>query len=434
MPTGPTLQNTPQWFPSQFEARRASNPLYQTPQNAGNQFNNYGPGSQNPSVTNPSQGFIVVNGHVQKASDYARTNPQEWNTLFQGAGGAAPTPAGSPGSQFPTALPLNSFEQAINDARAAMDRANAANERRYNQALANTSNQGKLIDTAFAGIGSRIDEDNTLAAADQARIMQNATGLGDFAISEAKRAGASNEARATSGALSRGMFGSTVLDSLRRREGEATNRNVADLTERKIGIQTGLAQTAAQSAQAGRLRRADVDQNAFSARYQQLGDRRNVILSRQDVGPDPTDIAALISNREIGQASARAQKSNGAGLAAGLGLIGTIGGALIGGPAGAAVGGGLAGLASGGAGRYTGVIPSDRRLKTNVRPAGSREVDGEEVPEFTYRYTAAAKRAGKGKPGKFKGPMAQSMPKDEVATDPDGFGMIRAKYRKKVSR
>lgn len=413
MPTGPTLQNTPQWFPSMFEARRASNPLYQTPGNAGNQFQNYGPGTQNPSVTNPSQGFVLVNGQVLKASDYARTNPQEWNSLFQGAGGAAPAPAGSPGSQFPTALPLNSFEQAINDARAAMDAANAANEKRYNQALANTSNQGKLIDSAFAGIGARIDEDNTLAAADQARIMQNATGLGDFAISEAKRAGAANEGRATASALSRGLFGSTVLDSLKRRESEATNRNVADLTERKIGIQTNLAQTAAQSAQAGRLRRADVDQNAFASRFQNLDNRRQVITSRVDEGPDAADIASLIANREIGQASARAQKSNNSGLLAGLGLIGQLGGAAIG-------------------------AFSDERLKTDIKPAGTKMIDGEEVPVFSFKYTEAAKKAGRGKPGKFKGAMAQDIEEADpsaVGEDSDGFKYIRKKWMrpKKVS-
>lgn len=418
MPPPTNLQQVPQWFPDRLSAVNSANPLYQNTYGPrANQFNNFGPGTQNPNVTNPSQGYVNFNGSVVPASQFAQSNPDQWNALFATSGGANPQSAGSPGSPFPAALPVNSFEAAIQSATDAMNAANADNEKRNNQGLANTANQGKLVDSAFAGLGTRVDENNAASAADQAAIQAGAQGAGDFAISEAKRAGAANEGAATSSALSRGLFGSTVLDSLQNRQKDITNRNVADLTDKQIQYQTSLKQNAAQVAQQGRLDRTNVDQNAFTAKYNQLGDRRNFIASKVVNGPNPADLAALISNHEVGQASARAaQNASGNALFGGaLGALGSLGGAAI-------------------------TAFSDKRLKTDVKDTGEKkEINGKDVPVYTFKYTNAAKKAGRGKPGKFKGPMAQDVERAEpgmVEKDSDGFRKIRSKWAgpKKVAK
>lgn len=71
-------------------------------------------------------------------------------------------------------------------------------------------------------------------AANQARldeIMGLLTGQGESAIAETKRVGAERTAAGDQSLIDRGLFNTTILDSTRRREGEATNREVNRIGE-----------------------------------------------------------------------------------------------------------------------------------------------------------------------------------------------------------
>lgn len=433
------LQQVPQWFPNMLQARIfQGNPLYQTAQNTGNRFENYGPGSQNPNITDPSsQGFLLQNGQISPATSgwmqqYGIQGPGSGNTLV---------PAGQPGSPYPSALPLNSFEQAIGEAKQAMADANASNEKRYKQALSINHQQGEDINTTFAGVGTRLDENTAAnqAAGESIRAANKAgydaaegqlTGYGDAAKAEALRSGASRSAVAGASARSRGLFNSTVLDSLQRREREQTDRNVNQIGESVAGLKSGLAerrgsastnveQYLQQLGSTDRTNRAQLDMTGLNARNARLSERNQIIIGRQDNAPNPADIASLIANREVGQASARAQ-----GNASSNALLGSIFGSL------ASVGGSLGGAA------ILAPALSDRRAKKDIHKV--RDNPGKQPDEYTFRYKDKFVRSGKAPKGKFRGRMAQEVEREhpeKVVKGRDGLKrLVNSRPPRKVGK
>lgn len=349
---------------------------------------------------------ILYRGQQYHESEFRNQFPQQYADLQHAEGGtnAPPIPAGQPGSPYPASLPANSFEAAIQDAKKAMADANAANEHRYQQALANTQNETKLAQNTFSGVGSRIDADNAANATagagnlaalnagyDEAgnQIQQ----VGTQALNEARRQQASGIAGAGQNAVSRGLFGSTVLDSLRRRAQESGDRNIQGINESIAGLRSGLAErrgsavssfgnTLAQQASAGRLRRADSDVAGYQAQDKALTDRRNVIVGRQDNAPNAGEIARLIANHE----SALASQPDDGGIG---GILGSLLGAGLGAAAGGigtGIGSKLGGLFGSAVTRHKGGwVPGPKKVNRDVVPAkltpGEYVMSREEVSE-----------------------------------------------------
>ena len=313
------------------------------------------------------QPYFTYKGQKYSPASVQATFPQQYADWSKASGQNPAIAAGSAGSPYPKALPANSFEELIGQARKQMDESRAANEKRYGQALSNTSNQGKLVDSSFDALKSQIDADNAAYDTEAAGIQSNfnqgydkaeqaLTGYGDYSISEFKREGKSREAQATQNAVGRGLYNSTVLDAMQRREREATDRNVAGVQESVAGMRTGLLERRAgagtdllsmiaQNRQQGRLRAADVTQKRFGAKYQQLQDRRQVITDRIDEGPDEVTLANLILQNQQALAAEKAakKKNSSSNILGGLAgsLLGSVGGGL-----GSGIGGALGGLFS----------------------------------------------------------------------------------------
>lgn len=367
-----------------------------------------------------NRGIFFYKGKAYTDQTFAQQFPQQYDDYVKATGQAggvrAGFPAGTTGSPYPSALPANSFEQLVSEAKVQMQKAREANEKRYAQGLSNTSNQGKLVDSSFDSIMSQINADNAAYAADAAGIEskynagydaaeQALTGYGQFSESEAKREGQSREAQAGLSTAQRGLYNSTILDAMTRREREATDRNVADVRERVAGMRTGLLERRAGGAtdlaallagnrQAGRLRAADATASRFAAKYQQLGDRRNFIERRIDEGPNEVDLANLILQNQT--ALAAKKKSN-----TGSDLLGTLAG-------------GVAGGISTGIGSLIGGLFCDRRLKRDIEFIDTLNLDGHTIRFYSFQYTPEAIHRGYGTNGVFVGPMAdevqQAMP------------------------
>ncbi|MCC6295399.1 MAG: tail fiber domain-containing protein [Pseudomonadales bacterium] len=346
--------------------------------------------------------------------------PAQYADLQRATGNQGNIPAGQDGSPYPAALPANSFEAALDQLRRDIEDANRANDDRYQRLFRiNERRQDELTDT-FTGIRSRVEADNAASADDQAELArlanerigavdagyQEALTLaetqGRQALSDARRAAASADARTTQDAITGGYASNTVLAALRKRNRETSGRIEQGINESIAGLRSGIAErrtgarAAAQGdaigvasrgadvAREGRLRAADVETTFRGAMDQILADRAGFIERRMDAAPDASTIANLIMQNNAAQAAARGNSR---------GFLETIGGSIAGG-----VGTGI--------GTVIGGLFCDRRLKRDVEPLGQTHRG---VPLYRFRYTSDAIERGLGRPGLFMGVMADEL-------------------------
>lgn len=362
--------------------------------------------------TNVGGRFLYQNRYYDEGS-FKQQFPGQFSDWQKSQGSIPPGSANSP---YPSALPANTFEALLGQAQEEIKKANAANERRYKQLLANTGKRVNMVDQTFAGMETKIQSDamknaealtgakNDLTAGyDAAR--SDIEQVGNRALEEINRNQQSANAQTDADLRMRGLYSSTVVDSQRRRNSEVAGRQRADTYESIAGLRSGLSErrgqalstfglNAAQSMQGDRLRSLTNDQNRFAAMYQALSDRAGVIERRQDLAPNAAQLAEIVANRESAKRSASAAKT--AGIFSGIGSIV----------------GGLSGLFC------------DRRLKKNIEAIGTTSYKGHQINIYGFQYTAEAISKGLGRAGDFIGPMAdevQMVAPTAVDKLPSGF-------------
>lgn len=359
--------------------------------------------------TNVGGRFLYQNRYYDEAS-FKQQFPGQFGDWQKSQGSIPP---GSENSPYPSALPANTFEALLGQAQEEIKKANAANERRYKQLLANTSKRVNMVDQTFAGMETKLQSDamqnaEALAGAkteltagyDSART--DIEQVGNRALEEINRNQASADANTDADLRMRGLYSSTVVDSQRRRNSEVAGRQRADTYESIAGLRSGLSErrgqalstfglNSAQSMQADRLRSVTNDQNRFSAMYGALSDRAGVIERRQDLAPNAAQLAEIVANRETAKKTASAAKTS--SIFSGLGSL--VGGLFC-----------------------------DRRLKKNIEPLGHTDYKGHQINLYGFQYTAEAISKGLGRAGDFIGPMAdeiQMVAPNAVDKLPSGF-------------
>jgi hypothetical protein len=296
------------------------------------------------------------------------------------AGNSPDNPGGGSNNPTPTSAPPApyTFEYYAGQAEQEHEEANAANLRRYNQALGNLHRQENRmqgyydqVDQAEAnnlGImrGQMANASNELTGRlsdinagyeavqrDYDTARSEIEGVGAQALADAERRGASRTAQTEQDSLDRGLYNTSYLDSARRREGETTGREKAGIYESMAAARSDIAQNRAGARERGigasADARGDIAQNwnqraaaedvAGQRRVKNINDRmlmdiglneqeRGILLSRIDEGADLGQLAAAAA----GIAYQREQANRGSGnglLSSILPIVGGIFGSVV---------------------------------------------------------------------------------------------------------
>lgn len=278
-------------------------------------------------------------------------------------GNTGAIPAGQPGSPYPATTPANTFEGLIDQARADIDRANQRNEQRYRRLFQINQRRLNETDQMFSGIRSQLEADGAANDAEYARIEDEMRqrrgtieqgydeaasyirGVGERAYEDVARRGASRDAGSEQDLVSRGMFSTLAREAAQQRNSETQSRENRDVMESvgqmRAGLQTqrttalgqadadiaGVRTNRMSTAQANRLRLAELDNARRGQRDAILGDRAGFVERRIDQGPNIADLANSVAAY---QQARNSRTSTGSSIFSSLlgGLTGGLSGGL----------------------------------------------------------------------------------------------------------
>ena len=244
------------------------------------------------------------------------------------------TGSGSGGVNLPASLPATTGDALIKQALDERDKANAANEKRYKEALGGIPQSQRLASDSYALIDRMLKARTQEAGGLYQSAIRELETSGQTAKNDITREYGNRDAQTKQNLIDRGLFTSTIAGSESRRNQEARDRSLNAVDESVRGQKSGLF-TQYSGALAG-LRGDEVaaKQGLLGAQLGLQGEKRNIIQNRVDEGPNFSDIANFYAAQE--QAKAKKKGSNSGifssilGNAAG-GLFGAIGSSLFGG-------------------------------------------------------------------------------------------------------
>ena len=235
------------------------------------------------------------------------------------------TGSGGGGVNLPTALPQTKTDSVINQAEKERQEAKAANEARYKELLANIDQQIPLVDKQYDRYTQQLNKTRGNIESGYASALGLLDNYGQTATSDLARKYKSAGAVDSQSLIDRGLYNSTVLDSMKRRRSESQGREKLAIDESVNTAKTGL--TERKTAALG-----DLDQQWASTTLNRLQTqqalqqaKRNIIEGRQDNGPDLSLIAQLVQQQE---AAKQAKKGSGLGSKIFGSLLGGVSGGV----------------------------------------------------------------------------------------------------------
>lgn len=181
---------------------------------------------------------------------------------------------------------MATIDELIQGLQEDRESANQANEGRYQQILG-------LLEERRRTAANQLNRTGQFLYDRIGRVSDLLSESGRGAKRDARRRSAERGAGNVQGLIDRGLFNSTVLNALQRREGEQLGRELEDVDER---VATQRAGTEMETT--GDLARFMQDRVAMEAGL--TGDKAGAIERRSDVGPDIGQYANLIA--QYGQA------------------------------------------------------------------------------------------------------------------------------------
>lgn len=232
---------------------------------------------------------------------------------------------GAGGVNLPTALPQTKTDAVINTAEQERLESKAANEARYKELLANIDQQVPLVDKQYDRYIQQLNKTRGNVESGYASALGLLDNYGQTATSDLARKYKSAGAVDSQSLIDRGLYNSTVLDSMKRRRSESQGREKLAIDESVNTAKTGL--TERKTAALGDLDQqwANTTLNRLQTQQALQQAKRNIIEGRQDNGPDLSLIAQLVQQQE---AAKQAKKGSGLGSKIFGSLLGGVSGGV----------------------------------------------------------------------------------------------------------
>ncbi len=191
---------------------------------------------------------------------------------------------------------MATLEELINSFQEEQTAANVANEGRYAQLLT-------LLEERRATAATQLNQTGQFLQQRIGRISGLLESSGRTARRDATRRGAESKASGTQSLIDRGLFNTTVLDAMQRREGESLGRELEDINERVSTQKAG-----AELQTSGDLARFMQARTGIEAGL--TGDKAGAIERRTDLGPNLANYANLFAQYGQGVGSTQIGRSN----------------------------------------------------------------------------------------------------------------------------